>query len=60
MSVALTTTHENSIFRGVSARLLDRRHEGRFSRYTLHRNLVHQSTSTWWVVRKFLDSMRTG
>src|SRR5215471_15398114 len=33
---------------------------GHFSQPGPHRNSVHQSMSSWWVARKFLDGMRTG
>src|SRR5262245_8634545 len=26
----------------------------------VHRNAIHKSTSSWWVARKFLDSMEPG
>jgi hypothetical protein len=43
----------------VSARYRYTRREGHFSQHGTHRNSVHQSTSSWWVACKFLDSMRT-
>jgi hypothetical protein len=42
-----------------NARYRDTRREGQCCRYATHRNSVHQSTLSWWVAWKFLDSMRT-
>ena len=37
-----------------TARYLHTMHEGQCCRYHVHRNPVHQSTSSWWVAREFL------
>jgi hypothetical protein len=42
------------------ARLLHTRHEGVYGQEKMHSNSVHQSTSSWWFTRKFLDSLRPG
>ena len=34
--------------------------EGQFSQQNVYGNSVHQSTSSWWLARKFWDGMRTG
>ena len=34
--------------------------EGRFYRYAMHRNSVHQSMSSWGTTRKFLEQHGTG
>ncbi|SRR6266851_7736131 len=34
--------------------------EGRFYRYAMHSNSVHQSMSSWGTTRKLLDSMGPG
>ena len=42
-----------------TARYLDTHRAAPFWHQPMHSNAVHQSTSSWWMVRKFLDGMRT-
>jgi hypothetical protein len=42
------------------ARLLHTRREGSYCRENVYRNSVHQSTSHWWLVWKFLDNLQAG
>ena len=40
-----------------NARFLDTHRQGSFPHPDLHRNAVQQSASSWWVTRKFVDSV---
>ena len=54
------TTCADARLLSVNPRYRDIRHEGQFYLHNVHRNSVYKLTPSWWLARKFLDSMGPG